>query len=74
MATEIKTPTEEAPYLLWKGPEAWIAKDPETNVADQGENPSEAIENLREALEGHLKAVEEGKDRNPPVPDAPWFE
>ena len=47
----MKVPREKTPYLLWKGEKAWVAKDTETDVASQGDNPEEALKNLREALE-----------------------
>lgn len=51
MPVELKEPDEQHPYQVWKGPVAWVAKDPETSVASQGDTPEEALENLLEALE-----------------------
>ncbi|KXA99875.1 hypothetical protein AKJ47_01195 [candidate division MSBL1 archaeon SCGC-AAA261G05] len=46
-------PTEKTPYLIWKGSEAWVAKDVRTGVASQGETRQEALENLDEAISLH---------------------
>ncbi len=51
MTTKPKLPEERNPYLVWKGEEIWIAKDTETSVTSQGDNPEEALKNLQEALE-----------------------
>lgn len=59
MTAKLKPPTEQHPYKVWKGPVAWVAKDPETSVAGQGDSPEEALENLLEALELHLDEGQE---------------
>lgn len=74
MPVEVQEPDEQHPYQVWRGPVAWVAKDPATSVASQGDTPEEALENLLEALEGHRRAVEEGVDRTPSTPDVPWLE
>lgn len=53
MPVKAQEPDEQHPYEVWKGPVAWVAKDPETSVASQGDTPEEALENLLEALELH---------------------
>lgn len=50
MTTEMKPPTEELPYLVWKEDKTWIARDSETGVVSQGDTRHKALENLDEAV------------------------
>lgn len=49
----------------------WVARDEETGVASQGETKADALANLAEALELHLREDPEAPEPEPS--DAPWF-
>ena len=49
------------PYkaIVWKEDDTYIAKEPVTSVASQGESLEEALRNLEEALELYLEEMPE---------------
>lgn len=71
MPVKVSEPDEQHPYQVWRGDVAWVAKDPETSVASQGDTPEDAVKNLREALELRQEVLEEETDA--PTPNAPWL-
>ncbi len=49
----------------------WVARDPESGIASQGETRQEALENLDEAVE--LTRETQQQENSASTPDAPWF-
>ena len=49
----------------------WVAYDPESGIASQGETRQEALENLGEACE--LTHETQKQENTASTPDVPWF-
>ena len=49
----------------------WVAYDPESGIASQGETRQEALENLDEACE--LTRETQKQENTASTPDVPWF-
>ena len=45
--------------LIWKEGEVYVSKAPELGVASAGDTPTEALANLREAIELYLENARE---------------